>query len=315
MERFLREHIDYAWIDMMRNHNEILDGITDLSARKGFVSSLQNVIELIFKQYMLDRNDHKVLSWNPSKVKKFWQKVLNKKIETRGRKQIAFESINDLNTYFVNNPSKANAKTIGFSNLIDIIDNMIKQRNPQFDKSNLNLLRNLRNNETHFYIDDAYLTFAEFKNLGVLIKDVYDFIERDMFLGFFGNPGNGSKESLKYFDNSTLTARSSYKDLVISADTNIEILSHLEDYNDPDSNGLRVDYAGNDNIFSISCKLFAMSEREDAFDIPVKITQYELYRRLSLLKKFDKIYITDDRKEYEDGYTEPKPAHSIIYKK
>lgn len=314
MERFLKEHIDYAWIDMMRNHNEILDGITDLSARKEFVSSLQNVIELIFKQYMLDRNDHRVLSWNPSKVKKFWQKILNRNIETRGRKQIAFESISDLNTYFVNNPSKANAKTIGFSNLIDIIDNMIKQRNSQFDKNNLILLRNLRNNETHFYIDDAYLTFLEFKKLRVLIKDIYDFIERDMFLGFFGNPGNRSKESLKYFDNSTLTA-SSYKDLVINADTNIEILSHLDDYNDPNSDGLRVDYAGNDNIFSISCNLYDMDERKDAFDIPVKITQYELYRRLSLLKKFDKIHITDDRDEYDDGYSEPIPAHSIIYKK
>ncbi|MGE4571752.1 MAG: hypothetical protein AB7E09_03315 [Candidatus Izemoplasmatales bacterium] len=313
--KFLGKHIEHAWIDMMNNHDNIIDGLIDLTARKEFVSSLQNVIELIFKQYLIDRNDYELAVWKPSATKTFLQRMFKRDIETRSNKQIDFESVTDLNTYFITKPSRAkNVFTIQFSRLIDKIFQIIRERNINFDRRGLRILNRLRNEETHFYIDDSYLLFSKFIELRKLIKDVYDYIEVDAFLGFFGNPGSRDKNSLKYFDHNNITG-SSYFDLVINSKTNQEILNQLNDISDPDSIGLMVDYHGNDNIFSISYQLFNMDWGEDGFDIPVKVTQYELYRRLILLNDCNKIYITDDRSEYEDEHGNPYPVHSVIYKK
>ncbi len=58
----------FAFINTMHNYNLIIDGLTDLIARIEFVSSLQNSIELIFKQVLLDRNDHSIIEWKLDKI-------------------------------------------------------------------------------------------------------------------------------------------------------------------------------------------------------------------------------------------------------
>jgi hypothetical protein len=284
---------------MMNNHNNMLDGLIDLTARKEFVSSLQNVIELIFKQYLIDRNDHSLATWRTHQT----------------HQRALFESESDLNSYLVTDPTRANSiYTIKFSNLIEKIYQLIKPSNSTFNRGGLHILNKLRNEETHFYIDNSYLTFSQFQDLRKLIKDVYDFLERDAFLGFFGDPSVTNKDSLKHFNYSSLTCNS-YNELVLNSNTNNAILEHLNDKNNPDNLGLRVDYHGNDNIFSIAYQMFNLDWGEDGFDIPVKVTQYELYRRLVLLNDYNKIYITDDGNEYEDQYGEPFPVHSFVYKK
>lgn len=314
--RYLSRHIEHAWIDMMSNHNLILGGVTDLIARKEFVSSLQNVIELIFKQYLIDRNDHSILTWTSDATKKktLWQRFIGKEIDTRSDEQIAFELETDLNSYFTSVPSRGNNKTIGFEKLIKKICKIIRERNPDFVKTNLKLLQKLRNNETHFYIDDTYLSFDEFKSLRDLIKDVYEYLESDMFLGFFGNPFKKNRNYLKYFDYNILTVNS-YSDLVINSDTNNDILVELGDFSSVAPHGITIDYCEPDDIFAITYNLFQLNQLNDTIDLATKINQFELYRRLELMNENSMLSICDDGYLNIGPNGQPMPQYTFVSKK
>ena len=60
--QFLKKHCQLSWEIAVHNAKLIIDGLTDLTQRKLFVSSFQNALELCFKQILLDRNNHKVIN-------------------------------------------------------------------------------------------------------------------------------------------------------------------------------------------------------------------------------------------------------------
>ena len=163
--------------------NQIMAGKVTLINRKYFVSSLQNAIELFAKQHMLDVNDYRVAN------------IRN--IDSNGEPMRTYLLASDLNIYFDKNYNRTGSTnqffTIEFSKIIDIQKNIFSEFYLQNPKKNmkpaLNILRALRNDETHFYIDaDNYLKEDEFKDLYNLMVDFYEVLKFYDLLPFLGEP-------------------------------------------------------------------------------------------------------------------------------
>ncbi len=112
----------------------------------------------------------------------------------------------------------------------------------------MNLLKILRNKETHFFIDEEFLSFSEFNDLRSLMNDIYNYLEQTMFLGFFGIPFETDRNYLKTFTYTSLPGKS-YKDLVLNSITNKDILEQLGNY-DPDiPHGIAIEYCHPEDIY------------------------------------------------------------------
>ena len=155
-----------SWSQACVYCNLILDGFITLQYKKMFVSSLHNSVELLMKQRMLDLNDFRV-----AKIKK---------IDSNGILAKTYYSSRNLNEYFKNNGTKCNGKSlfysIEFNELIEINKEIFKdfyEKNPNIKgeiSSALKLLNELRNDETHFYINDIdFLNGSEFKQLQIFM--------------------------------------------------------------------------------------------------------------------------------------------------
>jgi hypothetical protein len=161
-EKILIANAREAWSQACVYCNLILDGFITLQYKKMFVSTLHNSVELLMKQRMLDLNDFRV-----AKIRK---------IDSNGIPAKAYYSSENLNDYFKNNGTKYNGKSlfysIEFNELIEINKEIFKdyyENNPNIKgdiSSALKLLNELRNDETHFYINDIdFLNGSEFKQL------------------------------------------------------------------------------------------------------------------------------------------------------
>ena len=128
-----------------------------------FVSTLHNSVELLMKQRMLDLNDYRI--------------VKIRKIDSNGQPAKSFYSATNLNKYFQTNETKDSKGkplyySIEFHNLCDLHKEIFKgyyDVNPNEVSSindGLTLLENLRNDETHFYVNDLdFMNGTEFKTL------------------------------------------------------------------------------------------------------------------------------------------------------
>lgn len=171
-----------AWRSAIKYHDKLESGLITLNNQKGFVSSLHNSVELFLKQMMLDNNDHAVVQI----------KNLDKICKNRNERIDLFRNYlnaTDLNEFFTelknNKPELLNYfYSIEFSLLIEYAKDLMGCMNQNI-KSALKLLNNLRNNETHFYIDDDYLKEEDFCLLHNFMTDFYAvLLDKDYICNF-----------------------------------------------------------------------------------------------------------------------------------
>lgn len=175
-EKILISNAREAWSQACIHCNLILEGYVTLLYKKIFVSMLHNSVELLMKQRMLDINDYRV-----AKVKK---------IDSNGQPAKDYYSATDLNNYFKANGTKDSSGhylfySIEFHELHDIHKDIFKdfyKLHPEVIadiSSGLTLMENLRNAETHFYVNDVdFLNVTEFKSLQsfmISFSDILDF--------------------------------------------------------------------------------------------------------------------------------------------
>lgn len=176
----LLENALEAWASAIYYCDEIMDGKSTLKNKKNFVDSLQNAIELFTKQIMLNRNDYRV-----AKVKK---------IDQHGEPLRSYLNANELNEFFKNIVGTEAMKdfiTMEFSNIIDIHTELFRDflNKEQISslKTALKILKDHRNNETHFYISGKdFLSEHDFQSLYNLMCEFYKLLEHYELLPFWG---------------------------------------------------------------------------------------------------------------------------------
>lgn len=167
-----------AWMDAIESCVLIKDGVSTLLYKKRFVSSLHNSVELFLKQIMLDRCDYRVATV--------------KDCAATGQPLKSFFESNDLNAYFQNIASEDRKKflSIDFSKLIDIFG----KQEEVGHKTELGILKKLRNDETHFYIHSSeYLKETEFKQLYNFMIDFSDYIQKKRLMPWAINSRTGAR--------------------------------------------------------------------------------------------------------------------------
>lgn len=162
-EKILIDNARESWSQACIHCNLILDGYVTLQYRKMFVAMLHNSVELLIKQRMLDINDFRVARVN--------------KIDSTGAPATAYYQATDLNDYFKRNGTKDDrGKSIFYSiefnefhKIHKEIFNAFYDENSGFSSEisgGLTLLAELRNDETHFYVNAIdFLNGSQFKQL------------------------------------------------------------------------------------------------------------------------------------------------------
>lgn len=167
--RILINNIIESWASAIECHDRIIAGFISLEYKKHFVSSLHNAVELCIKQKMLDAGDTKVASIKNVKTKAIAELYCS-----------YFEAANDkrLNEFFsaLSKDELNIFNTIEFSRMLEL-----KNYCPPDSKASLTLLNNLRNNETHFVIDNSFLNENDFCVLHNFMIDFYDFALKQLF--------------------------------------------------------------------------------------------------------------------------------------
>lgn len=174
MKQILLDNAYEAWKNAISYHDKIKKGYSTLEYQKGFVSSLHNAVELFLKQIMLNNNDHDVAWIGKVKSKKDAQL------------QLDYYNATDLNAYFSQLSSDDLNKyiSIEYSKLIDKVNRLISvdDKDKSDFKAALNKLKELRNNETHFYINEnSYLLEDDFCKLHIFMIVFYNAIVPKIF--------------------------------------------------------------------------------------------------------------------------------------
>lgn len=144
MKPILMDNAFEAWVSAIRYCNDIKGGKATLQYQKNFVSSLHNAVELIMKQMLLNNNDHSIAE------------VRKPKKEADAKLLLDYFKATDLNRFFesLSDDELSKFHTIQFNELISshkkIFGNSLKPGETL--KTELELLQQLRNNETHFMI-------------------------------------------------------------------------------------------------------------------------------------------------------------------
>lgn len=174
MKQILLDNAYEAWKNAISYHDKIKKGYSTLEYQKGFVSSLHNAVELFLKQIMLNNNDHDVAWIGKVKSKKDAQLQLDYYNATDLNAYFSQLSSDDLNKYF----------SIEYSKLIDKVNRLISvdDKDKSDFKAALNKLKELRNNETHFYINEnSYLLEDDFCKLHNFMIVFYNAIVPKIF--------------------------------------------------------------------------------------------------------------------------------------
>lgn len=155
MKPILTENAFEAWAAAIRFCDDIKDGKATLQYQKNFVSSLHNAVELIMKQMLLNNNDHRV-----AEVRKV-------KNEVDAKLSLDYFKATDLNGFFstLSNDELSKFSTIQFNELISLHKRLFGSSLAQGEslETELKLLQQLRNNETHFMIrQDSFLSEEDF---------------------------------------------------------------------------------------------------------------------------------------------------------
>lgn len=155
--QILLDNFIEAWINAIKYHDKIMKGYITLGNQKQFVSSLHNAVELCLKQKMLDINDTSVAE------------IIDKEDAKLSDKYFESAETGSLNDFFkqLGSDEISKFRSIGFNQLKTKYKKLININETEkelFIKS-LDLLQELRNNETHFYIDNSFLSDENFCKL------------------------------------------------------------------------------------------------------------------------------------------------------
>lgn len=183
-----------SWSQAIKFCRKIEDGICTLGCKKFFVSSLHNAVELFLKQIMLDNCDYRVVT-------------MKKGCSKDGNLMREYLQASDLNEFFcdLEEEERKEFYSIEFNKIIDICKKDIM---PEFNfTEELKKLQKLRNDETHFYIENNdYLDESDFKQLYNFMVDFYlALIQHKLLPWKFGEPFGEyeklsfSKDKLKNF--------------------------------------------------------------------------------------------------------------------
>ncbi|WP_124098112.1 hypothetical protein [Ruminococcus sp. Marseille-P6503] len=184
VKKILLDNALESWSIAIKYCKYIKNGLSTLHYKKTFVSSLHNSIELFFKQIMLDKEDKTVIDH------------IVVKNEDIAKLQLEFYQTKNLNKFFEGMDAKHRNKfySIEFSRLVDknkLIKPTLDRLGIQSIKEELELLQELRNHETHFYISSLdYLSEVDFVKIHNLMKIIYEIIEDNDFLPYWGEPSN-----------------------------------------------------------------------------------------------------------------------------
>lgn len=170
MRQVLLDNAFEAWAVAIRACKDIKDGKCTLQYQKNFVSSLHNAVELFMKQMMINDGNHDVAEVR-GKFKK-------------GNEQLIQDYINasDLNCFFraLSKEDAAKFASITFEKLKTHHQYIFKDSLAQNEslQDELNLLQQLRNDETHFAIhQDSFLSETDFCILHNLMVRFYKVLE------------------------------------------------------------------------------------------------------------------------------------------
>lgn len=285
MKKILIDNALESWSMAIYYCDQIMEGKATLLNRKYFVSSLQNAIELFLKQRMLDMCDYRVAEFCLS--------------DSNGEPLRSYLSTKDLNSYFFNEYKDACAKrsprTIGFNKIIEIHGEILgdfyreKESNGESSENNikesLNVLRRIRNDETHFFIDaDEFLSEAQFQTLYNLMVDFYKVLQFFELLPFWGEPFG---EYRRFgFDREVLTDFSYKKQL-----KNSEFVKKLKEIVEKE---VFLDYEEDDSYF-IANDIINYCDAYDENDFD------ELWLYIQMLMRYNLLQITKKHIE-EHGY-------------
>lgn len=182
--QILLDNFIEAWINAIKYHDKIMDGYITLGIQKQFVSSLHNAVELCLKQIMLDKNNTAVAEI----------KIRNKEDARLSLEYFQAAETGSLNIFFKQLSSDKVSKFISIKfndlkkkyNSFKLVDISDEKEKSEFTTS-MGLLQNLRNDETHFYIDNSFLSeenFCKLHNFMILFykSAVEDFLENNQLL-------------------------------------------------------------------------------------------------------------------------------------
>lgn len=193
MKQILRDNALEAWAMAIKHCNAIMDGKITLGYRKQFVTSLHNAVELLIKQHMLNVNDYRVAE-------------VKKDVLPDGKPAKEFYNSLNLNEYFANLEDKMMKKfySVEFQKLKDIGKELFKEYLEEDKKQNfcdgMKLLADLRNSETHFFIDkNGFLTESEFKKLYNFMIVFYGILEKYKLLPYWGTCHKDSEHWKLFF--------------------------------------------------------------------------------------------------------------------
>lgn len=160
-----------SWAAAIRYCNDIKDGKATLQYQKNFVSSLHNAVELIMKQMLLNNNDHSIAE------------IRKPKTEADAKLLLDYFKATDLNRFFnsLSDDELSKFHTIQFNELISSHKKIFgSSLTPQETlKTELELLQQLRNNETHFMIrQGSFLSEDDFRTLHNFMVRFYKIMKK-----------------------------------------------------------------------------------------------------------------------------------------
>lgn len=280
MKQILIDNALESWKSAISYANDIMKGMATLKYRKNFVASLHNATELFIKQLMLDTGNHDVC------------KRISARKDPGGVLQAAFDMATDLNDFFSNlSPVNAEKYRSEDYNVIcgmtETLFSTFYAVNPQDQTvvdDALTVLKNLRNNETHFFIDKwTFLTETEFAQLYNFMIVFYRILQEYNLLPFRGEPlGEYKKLSFK----KTELISFSYKDALLSSNV-LRIIAST-------ANGVQLPCV-DDSAFSVAKEIMEYcgpSYWKDKFD--------ELWAQVETAMHYGLLTVDDVVEEYDE---------------
>jgi len=292
--QFLRSHCQTAWEMAVHHSDLIFDGLTDLTEKKLFVSSFQNALEILFKQRLLDLNDHQVLN-----IRKLRDPILRQN----------FFASTDLNAFFASLPPQelSNLFSSDFSYIFPLF--LAGLPNQASLRSGLDTLQKLRNTETHFYVDEnSYLTIDEFRDLSHLLQEMQTFfISYDLIDHVASGVPSETNRVTRCFFKQDFSNLTSYPDLIKNSPTNKRLVDQFPDYErtDPDDipSGWFFYVSDEHDLYSIAHEIYehhGMTD-PDLVSLDFLMDFDEFYRRFILMNQQKMLVISPERFEEIDG--------------
>lgn len=280
MKRILIDNALESWKSAISYANDIMNGMATLKYRKNFVASLHNATELFIKQFMLDIGDHGVC------------KRISARRDPSGALQAKYDAATDLNAFFSSlSPTDAEKYRSEDYNVIcrmtGTLFNTYYTVHPQDQAvvdDALTVLKDLRNNETHFFIDKwTFLTETEFAQLYNFMVVFYRILQEYNLLPFWGEP-LGEYKKLEFVKTSLTSF--SYKDALLSSNV-LRLIAEI-------SNGVQLPCV-DDSSFSIAREIVEYCGSrawEGRFD--------ELWAQIETAMQYGLLTVDDVVEEYDE---------------